>query len=582
MKRTRLHALNPESARKRIKAAKSNEPFMAALLDRGHRGHKDAVDQWTRLHQVAFADADSANSMASPANQRRAANGTPDSGTHRRSNTDRNGNRANSTGTGAMQPGTSRMKTADLQLKPKRSDRRESQASVLLPDPNNPLQVDSAGLSSLSRQSGENESDWLGRLDVEIGKAFDSLEPLLVIREAILHEIGFYDLEPGRVGADDLIASDEWRVLAVLQNTREDGWRDARLLGAGFRQEFEQTGLMPTYGALGPDGNVYHRLTFGGTHPVGDLLQVVEQRIDEQRPHDPDSDLARALLAVGIRPGGGLGSVGSRSIFVNLVAPRVNTFIRSRGQAASAGLAMAAGLRLSGSTRRDGHDGSEMEPAPDLPPLPSFEPPEGPDTGRETLPADLPPIPPLPGFMPEDYPDLVEIFPDQRGELPLVDILDDRLGNDDTRRLNTDVMSDVRDLAESIDVEVDHIGGGQPDPKIDRREPELYLRPSGGGRAGGSYLDVAFKSTRTNRRLLINTVDTRTDNVTLTGREERAAVRILANSETGDILILIPKPPRGQAYDRDHLLEWLRPHLEEIDRDLPEGSEGHERRFEFR
>lgn len=56
MKRTRLHALNPETARKKIAATKSNKPFMAALLDRDHRGHEDAVDQWTRLHKIAFPE----------------------------------------------------------------------------------------------------------------------------------------------------------------------------------------------------------------------------------------------------------------------------------------------------------------------------------------------------------------------------------------------------------------------------------------------------------------------------------------------------------------------------------------------
>ena len=54
MIRSGLHRLDPESARKRIAATKSNKPFMAALLDRDHRGHKDAVEQWTRLHQVAY------------------------------------------------------------------------------------------------------------------------------------------------------------------------------------------------------------------------------------------------------------------------------------------------------------------------------------------------------------------------------------------------------------------------------------------------------------------------------------------------------------------------------------------------
>lgn len=56
MKRNKLHALNPESAWKRIKTAKSNESFMAALLNRDHRGHKDAVDQWTRLHRAAHPE----------------------------------------------------------------------------------------------------------------------------------------------------------------------------------------------------------------------------------------------------------------------------------------------------------------------------------------------------------------------------------------------------------------------------------------------------------------------------------------------------------------------------------------------
>ena len=56
MKRTVLHALNPESARKRIKAAKSNEPFMKALMNRDHHGHSEAVQQWTRLHEAAHPE----------------------------------------------------------------------------------------------------------------------------------------------------------------------------------------------------------------------------------------------------------------------------------------------------------------------------------------------------------------------------------------------------------------------------------------------------------------------------------------------------------------------------------------------
>lgn len=59
MKRTSLHSLEPSSARKKIAAAKSNKPFMAALLDRDHRGHKEAVEQWTRLHEAGFPEAGS-------------------------------------------------------------------------------------------------------------------------------------------------------------------------------------------------------------------------------------------------------------------------------------------------------------------------------------------------------------------------------------------------------------------------------------------------------------------------------------------------------------------------------------------
>ena len=66
MKRTKLHALNPQSARKRIKAAKSNKPFMTALLDRDHRGHRNAVEQWTRLHAAAFPESARAQSDPVP------------------------------------------------------------------------------------------------------------------------------------------------------------------------------------------------------------------------------------------------------------------------------------------------------------------------------------------------------------------------------------------------------------------------------------------------------------------------------------------------------------------------------------
>ncbi len=266
-----------------------------------------------------------------------------------------------------------------------------------------------------------------------------------------------------------------------------------------------------------------------------------------------------------------------RSPLTTNVAPQVLRVIRTRQGAAALGL----GIGVAGGVAIQRRSRSNMDPAPDMPPSPGFEPPEGPETERESLPADLPPIPPLPGFMPEDYADLVEVFPDQIDELPLVDILD-RWGSPETQLFNSRTMQAVRALAETIGVDVLHLGGGRPDNESEYAK-ELWLPEGGegGGTAGSSYLDIAFESTRTKRKLLINTIDTRADNVTPTTREERAAVRILANSSTGDILILLPKPPRGQDYDLDRFLEWLRPYLEEIDRELPEGSEGHQRRFDF-
>ena len=74
MKRTKLHALNPESARKRLKAAKSNETFMTALMERDHPEHKEAVGQWTRLHEVAFQEP---NDQPSPSDHDRAIRTQP-------------------------------------------------------------------------------------------------------------------------------------------------------------------------------------------------------------------------------------------------------------------------------------------------------------------------------------------------------------------------------------------------------------------------------------------------------------------------------------------------------------------------
>ncbi len=74
---------------------------------------------------------------------------------------------------------------------------------------------------------------------------------------------------------------------------------------------------------------------------------------------------------------------------------------------------------------------------------------------------------------------------------------------------------------------------------------EEYLPPLDGGRKGGSYPDIT--ATKDGKTLRVNTVDTKADGVTPTGREARNADRI-RSQRPNDELILIPKPkprPRG-------------------------------------
>ena len=584
MKRTKLHALNRESARKRIKAAKSNETFMTALMERDHPEHEEAVGQWTRLHEVAFQEpAD----QPSPSDRDRGTRTSRVSlaadsvhGTLRRPRNGRSRTANHESGSaqrtvGSVQKADPR-KTRFRKQQSGTSTRRVGQLGEQqrLPDPERPLNVDRRAVSELSQRPGESDADWARRLLLAAREVQMSVDQLIVVREAILHGIGFYELGSEAANKDGELTDSEWRILAVLQNLPIEGWERAERMEEA-RADFEQRGFLSFNEVIGPDGGLYHRPSLRGSNPVGDALQNIDARIRLMQAQPPQDDLLAMLPLIRLTNPSRQGGTPPRGPLAANVAPRVLQVIRSQRGPAAIGL----GIALAGGAALQRGDRSEMEPAPDLPPTPGLEPPEGPETERESYPSDLPAIPPLPGFMPEDYPNLVEVFPDQQGELPLVDILD-RWGSPETQLFNSRTMQAVRDFAEAIGVRVRHRGGGRPNDKSDY-ESELWLEGPDGGTRGSSYVDIAFESKHTRRKLLINTIDTRADNETPTGREERAAVRIIANSDTGDILILLPKPPRGQTYDLDRFLEWLRPHLEEIDRDLPEGSEGHERRFDF-
>ena len=69
---------------------------------------------------------------------------------------------------------------------------------------------------------------------------------------------------------------------------------------------------------------------------------------------------------------------------------------------------------------------------------------------------------------------------------------------------------------------------------------EEYLRPLGGGRKGGSYLDITAYHPKYGI-LRINTVDVLKDGITPTSRELKNAARIRTQINPGEKLLLIPK-----------------------------------------
>jgi len=72
------------------------------------------------------------------------------------------------------------------------------------------------------------------------------------------------------------------------------------------------------------------------------------------------------------------------------------------------------------------------------------------------------------------------------------------------------------------------------------RTAEEFLKPLGGGRKGGSFLDIT--ATHPNYPTLrINTVDVLKDGITPTARELRNAARIRTQIGQGEHLLLIPK-----------------------------------------
>lgn len=101
-----------------------------------------------------------------------------------------------------------------------------------------------------------------------------------------------------------------------------------------------------------------------------------------------------------------------------------------------------------------------------------------------------------------------------------------RLGSAATRAQNSAIADSLESRGFTI------TGGGG-------RLPEEHLPGPGGGRQGGTFVDVT--AVRDGRTVRLQTIDTRADGITPTTREANAAVRIRAQQRPRDHTVLIPK-----------------------------------------
>ena len=211
--------------------------------------------------------------------------------------------------------------------------------------------------------------------------------------------------------------------------------------------------------------------------------------------------------------------------------------------------------------------GTEPPNLPNRTETPS-EPPKLPD--RTDSPSEPPKLPTHTEFpIPDDPGMLIEVFPNQSGELSLPTIVENSRGDERIQNENTN----VRKLGDAVTVEGqlsgEHVGGARDDEG--RNKTETYLANwLTGGRLGSARPDITFQSKITRRRLFINTTDMNAAGTAATKREFESAVRIVLNGESGDILLLIAKPPKGRSIDLDALKEVMRPLLREIDNPAPE------------
>lgn len=225
--------------------------------------------------------------------------------------------------------------------------------------------------------------------------------------------------------------------------------------------------------------------------------------------------------------------------------------------------------------------------------------PFGPSTGSDTSRSMLPPEPPEPprDFDPEEDNRIrqetttppseqspadpsLETFPIEEEQFPntLVgpDVSDplrfptwiERRGNQKTRSLNGEIRELTAAVISETKSKIIHAGGATDSDGNETKE--MYLPNTDTGRpAGGNYIDISFLHEDTERKLLIQTIDTKADGLTPSTRERANNVRVIRNMKNGDILVLIPKLVDGEKLKHEALKKFLRPLIRELGQQKP-------------
>jgi len=174
-------------------------------------------------------------------------------------------------------------------------------------------------------------------------------------------------------------------------------------------------------------------------------------------------------------------------------------------------------------------------------------------------------IPLTTGFpIPDSAIDFVEVFPADE-EAFSIKILE-RRGSERTEALNTRVARVIEKVAKKCGIEVKHVGGAYDE--WGKRLGETHLKnKKTKGLKGGNFLDITIKIGKGEHapRLHVNTTDTRADRITPSGRELKAAARILNNKKDRDYLVLVQKLKEDETLDEKELEELIKRILETME-----------------